>query len=283
MEEEKEEIWSEIIQPKRSWLNLNLTELWEYRDLILLFVRRDFVAVYKQTILGPLWHFIQPLFTTLIFTVIFGRIAKIPTDGVPPFLFYLTGITLWNYFSRCLNNTSNTFVNNAGIFGKVYFPRMVIPVSNVLSALLAFGIQFLLLLAVYLYYVMNGAVQLREEILLFPLFVIIMSLLGLSVGVILSSLTTKYRDLTFLMGFGVQLWMYASPIIYPISVLDPDLRRIAFFNPVAPVIEGFRYIFLGQGLLDWTMIAYSFGLAVILFLIGLSVFHRVEKTFMDTV
>ncbi|MFY0651315.1 MAG: ABC transporter permease [Cyclobacteriaceae bacterium] len=280
---EERQVWTEVIQPKTKWFDLNLVELWEYRDLVLLFVRRDFVAVYKQTILGPLWHFIQPLFTTLIFTIIFGRVAKIPTDGIPPFLFYLTGITLWNFFSRCLNNTSNTFVSNAGIFGKVYFPRMVIPVSIVLSALLAFGIQVLLLLVVYFYYVFDGATQLRMEILLFPLFVIIMSLLGLSLGVILSSLTTKYRDLTFLMAFGVQLWMYASPIIYPMSVLDPELQRFAFFNPVAPVIEGFRFIFLGQGLLDWTMIMYSFSVAVGLFFIGLSIFHRVEKTFMDTV
>jgi len=282
MEEEKQS-WSEIIEPKNKWFDLNLSEVWEYRDLILLFVRRDFVSVYKQSILGPAWHFIQPIFTTLIFTLVFGRIAKISTDGLPPILFYLTGITLWNYFAKCITSTSNTFVQNASIFGKVYFPRMAIPVANVLSALLTFGIQFLLFLCVYCYFVWQGAVQVRIEVLLLPLFIFIMALLGLSSGIIISSLTTKYRDLTFLMGFGVQMLMYISPVIYPISSLPDNLKVIALFNPIAPVLEGFKFIFLGEGVFDIVMIGYSLSVGLILFFIGLSIFHRVEKTFMDTV
>ena len=279
----EDKVWTEVISPKKSWFDLRLNELWEYRDLIMLFVRRDFVTVYKQTILGPLWHFIQPIFTTLIFTVIFGRVANISTDGAPHFVFYLAGVTIWQYFSKCLTSTSNTFVQNAGIFGKVYFPRLTVPVSLVISSLLTFSIQFLLFLIVYFYYLYQGLVAPNSYILLVPLYLFIMATLGLGLGMIFSSLTTKYRDLTFLLSFGVQLFMYASPVIYPTSILGETGLKYMAFNPIAPIIEGFRFGFLGTGSFQISSLAYSGGIAVVIFLVGLGVFHKVEKTFMDTV
>lgn len=279
-----EDQWSEIITPKKSWFDLRLSELWQYRDLIVLFVRRDFVAVYKQTILGPLWHIIQPLFTTLVFTLVFGRIAQISTDGQPAFLFYMCGVTIWNYFAGNLTKTSNTFVANQAVFGKVYFPRLTVPVSNVISGLFSFVIQFILFLGFYFVFYLRGAnITPNIWILAIPLFVCIMAVLSLGLGIIISSLTTKYRDLTMLIGFGVQLFMYASPVIYPISSLSPDLQFYMQFNPVAPILEGFKYAFFGKGVVSYASLGYSCVLAFTIFFVGVALFHKVEKTFMDTV
>ncbi|WP_299456764.1 ABC transporter permease [uncultured Microscilla sp.] len=279
-----EDQWSEIITPKKSWFDLRLNELWQYRDLIVLFVRRDFVAVYKQTILGPLWHIIQPLFTTLVFVLVFGNIAGLSTDGQPAFLFYMCGVTIWNYFANNLNKTSNTFVENQGVFGKVYFPRLTVPVSNVISGLFSFTIQFFLFLVIYLVFYLRGvSLQPNMWILAIPFFILTMAILSLGLGIIISSLTTKYRDLTMLIGFGVQLFMYASPVIYPMSSLSPKLQYYMHFNPVASILEGFKYAFFGKGIVSYNSLTYSFILAITIFLIGVALFHRIEKTFMDTV
>jgi len=276
--------WTEIISPKKSMFDLRLDELWEYRDLVMLFVRRDFVSVYKQTILGPLWHIIQPIFTTIVFTFVFGGIAKLSTDGQPPFLFYMCGVTIWNYFAQCLGKTSNTFVGNAAIFGKVYFPRMTIPVANVISGLLSFGIQFALFVAVYLYFFARGsAVHPNIWLLGIPLFVFIMALLSLGVGIIISSLTTKYRDLTFLVSFGIQLFMYATPVVFPLSAVPQKYQLLISLNPVTPLVEGFRYAFMGTGAFNPLWLFYSGVISLAIFILGLALFHRVEKTFMDTV
>lgn len=276
--------WTEIITPRKKWFDLRLGELWRYRDLITLFVYRDFVAIYKQTILGPLWHIIQPLMTTLVFTIIFGRIAQIPTDGIPPFLFYLCGITIWNYFAGCLAGTSGTFRVNAQIFGKVYFPRLTVPVSITISRLLTFCIQITMFLVAYgVYYLQGYTMQPSWWLLLLPYLVLLMAILGLSLGIIISSFTTKYRDLAFFVGFGVQLLMYASPVIYPVSILSEQNQYYMFLNPVAPIIEGFRYSFLGSGTFNLTLLAYSSIVTLITFILGITLFHRVEKTFMDTV
>ncbi len=281
---ETDEQWTEIIGPQKSWFDLRLRELWRYRDLVSLFVRRDFVAVYKQTILGPLWHIIQPLMTTVVFTIIFGRIAGISTDGQPQFLFYMCGVTIWNYFSGCLSKTANVFTSNASIFGKVYFPRLTVPVATVISGLISFGIQMVLFLLFYAYYLAQGAaLKPNVWILAIPFFVIIMAILGLGLGILISSMTTKYKDLTQLVTFGVQLFMYASPVIYPMSALSPEAQFYLSFNPVAPIIEGFRYAFFGTGAFTIEMLAYSLIVTAVMFLVGLAFFHRVEKTFMDTV
>lgn len=278
------EEWTEVISPKKSWFDFRINELWRYRDLIILFVRRDFIAIYKQTILGPLWHIIQPLLTTITFTIVFGRIAGISSDGLPQFLFYMCNNIIWQYFASCLNKTSSTFVGNAGIFGKVYFPRLAVPVANVISSLLAFGIQFTLFTAFYIFFVANGAnIQPTIWILALPFFVIIMATLGLGLGIIISSLTTKYRDLTQLVGFGVQLFMYASPVIYPLSALSEKAQFYLMLNPVTPVIEGFRYACFGTGVFTTATMLYSVGVTLVIFLFGVALFHRVEKTFMDTV
>jgi lipopolysaccharide transport system permease protein len=285
MQEEQKEQWTEIISARSSWFDLRLDELWRYRDLVMLFVWRDFVAVYKQTILGPLWHIIQPLFTTITFTIVFGMVARIPTDGIPPFLFYMAGITVWNYFAGCLTKTSNTFVSNAQIFGKVYFPRLTVPVATVISGLLAFGIQLGLFLCFWLGYYFSGyKLQINLWILLVPYLVLLMSVLGLGLGIIVSSLTTKYRDLTHLVAFGVQLAMYATPIIYPLSVITSERGRfILGLNPITPIVEGFRYAFLGQGSIDGWALGYTTAVTLFIFLIGVALFHKVEKSFMDTV
>ncbi len=276
--------WTLVIRPQRRWLDLRLHELWHYRDLIGLFVQRDFVSVYKQTILGPLWHVIQPVLTTVVYTVIFGRVAKLPTDGLPPFLFYLSGTVIWSYFAGCLTGTSNTFVANAGLFGKVYFPRLAVPISILISRLVSFAIQFGVFLAFTIYFWLAGAaVQPNAGILLLPVLLLIMAGLGLGMGIIVSSLTTRYRDLQFLVGFGVSLLMYATPVLYPISAVPPGLQLLIQLNPMTPIIEAFRYAFLGAGTVSPGGLFYSASFMVGLLFIGLLLFNRVEQTFMDTV
>jgi lipopolysaccharide transport system permease protein len=276
-------------------LDINLKEVWKYRDLMWMFVKRDFTAQFKQTILGPLWHFIQPLFTTIVYLVVFTNIAKISTDGVPPTLFYMSGIALWNYFSSCLNATSNTFVANAGIFGKVYFPRLVMPLSTVLSNMVKFGIQFLLLLITMAWYYFNPSTrqhsstflnfpQPSSTLFLLPILVLIMAGLGLGLGIIISSMTTKYRDLTVLIGFAVQLLMYATPVVYPMSAITNErLRFWISVNPLTPIMEAFRYATLGSGSFTVGGILYSAVFMIITLFVGLVIFSKVEKTFMDTV
>ena len=277
----------EIITPKKHLFDLNLKEIWAYRDLLMLFVRRDFVAVYKQTILGPLWFFIQPIFTTLIFTVIFGKLASIPTDGLPPILFYMCGITCWNYFAECLNKTSNTFVANANIFGKVYFPRLILPISIIISNLLKFGIQFMLFLCFLIYFYLNGYnVQPNYYMFLLPYLLFLMAGLGLGFGILISSLTTKYRDFQFLLIFGVQLFMYATPIVYPLSLAKEKLGGYSWVtvaNPMTSVIETFKYAFLGRGEFSWFNFGYSTLFMIVVLFIGTLTFNKVEQTFMDTV
>jgi lipopolysaccharide transport system permease protein len=282
----KDERWDLVIKPKSSMLDFNLSELWRYRDLLWLFVRRDFVAQYRQTVLGLLWHVIQPIFTTLIFLLVFGRIANIPTDGIEPaLLFYMAGITVWNYFSACLTNTSNTFVTNAAIFGKVYFPRLVMPLSIVISNMVRFGIQFLLLLAFMVFYSFKGhPIHISWSWLLIPVLVVLMAGLGLGIGIIVSSLTTKYRDLQILITFAIQLAMYATPIAYPLSFLrNKSYRWLIDINPLTSVVEAFRFALFGKGSLDPTGLLYSAGVTVTSLLIGVLMFNKVEKTFMDTV
>jgi len=276
--------WDLVIEPRRAWWDLRLGQLWRYRDLIMLFVRRDFVATYKQTILGPLWYIIQPLMTTLVFTVIFGNIANLPTDGLPPFLFYMSGNVIWAYFSGCLKKTSNTFVSNAGLFGKVYFPRLTIPIADLISNLINFAIQIALFLAFLAYFMLSGSdVQVTTWALLLPVLIFLMAGLGLGFGIIISSLTTKYRDLRNLVGFGIQLWMYATPVIYPASTIPEDWQWLVSVNPITPIVEAFRYAFLGAGSPSWGGLVYSFTFMLAVFTIGVLIFNRVESTFMDTV
>ncbi len=277
--------WTEVITPKKGVFEINFKEIWQYRDLVMLFVRRDFVSTYKQTILGPIWFFIQPLFTSLIFIIIFTRIARLSTDGLPPLLFYLSGITIWNYFSDCLSKTSNVFVANANIFGKVYFPRLSNPLAIIISNLIKFGIQLLLLIVILVYYIYNEQINftLRPEIALLPYLILLMALLGLGLGIIFSSLTTKYRDLTFLLQFGIQLLMYATPVIYPLSSASGKLKTILSLNPLTPIVESFRRIILGQEILDYTSIVYCSIFTFLTLFVGIVVFNQVEKSFMDTV
>jgi lipopolysaccharide transport system permease protein len=273
-----------VIKSKYSLWSIDFKEIWRYKDLIILFVRRDFVSVYKQTILGPLWFFIQPLLTTITFTFIFGNFAKISTNGIPPLIFYLSGLTFWNYFASCLTATSNTFVSNAGMFGKVYFPRLITPFSVVVSNLIKFGIQLILFLVVFFYYWWTGAIQPNWTVFLLPIFVIMMAGLGLGFGILISSLTTKYRDFTFLVGFGVQLLMYASPIIYPFSILSEDLRFwLNVLNPMSSIIEAIKYGFLGDGVFSLSNLAISATYMFVLLFVGIIAFNKVEKSFMDTV
>lgn len=276
--------WTTVIRPYRSWFDLDLLEVWRYRDLILLFVRRDFVSIYKQTILGPLWFLLQPLFTTVVFTVIFGKVARIPTDGLPPVLFYMTGIVAWNYFSGCLTSTSDTFVKNSAIFGKVYFPRLVVPISVVISNILTFMIQFTLLIPFLAYFYLKGAsVQPSLWILFTPLMIMHMAALGFGTGIFISSLTTKYRDLSFAVGFGVQLWMYATPIVYPLSQIPTKWHWLVALNPMTAIVETFRYVFLGAGGVDIKTMGISVSMTLLILIIGITLFSRVEKTFMDTI
>ncbi len=282
---EKIEHWDQIIEPKSKLFDVNLGEVWRYRDLLWLFVKRDFTAQYKQTLLGPLWHFIQPIFTTLMFLFIFGRIAKIPTDGIDAIPFYMSGIAIWNYFSSCLTTTSNTFVANAGIFGKVYFPRLVIPLSIVMSNIVRFSIQFLLLIAVTIWFgVKNQSFHFGFSWLLIPLLVIMMAGIGLGLGIIISSLTTKYRDFSVLIGFAVQLLMYATPIAYPISFLKgKSYGAWIEWNPLTPIVEAFRYALFGIGTVDGAALLCSGGFIGVVLLIGIVFFSKVERSFMDTV
>ena len=276
--------WDLIIQPQRRLFDLRMGELWKYRDLVMLFVRRDFVAAYKQTILGPLWYLIQPLLTTITFTVVFGQIAQLPTDGLPQFLFYMSGTVLWSYFADCLTKTSNTFVGNSHLFGKVYFPRLTVPVSILISNLITFSIQFTFFLLFVGYFALQGAV-IKPNIwmLSFPILLIIMAGLGLGLGILISAMTTKYRDLRFLVGFGVSLLMYATPVIYPASSIPERFQTLIRANPVTPIVETFRYAFLGAGSVHPLDLAYSFGFMVVVVILGSVVFNRVESTFMDTV
>jgi len=276
--------WTMVIRPQRTWFDLRLKELWSYRDLIGLFVRRDFVSVYKQTILGPLWYIIQPIMTTLIFTVIFGRVARLSTDGLPQFLFYMSGTIVWGYFAECLTKTSNTFITNAQLFGKVYFPRLAVPISILISNLIAFSIQFVLFLGFVAYYWFSGAdIQPNLWVLFTPILVLIMAGLGLGFGIIVSSLTTRYRDLRFLVTFGVQLWMYITPVIYPISTIPERYRPFIQANPLTPIIETFRYAYLGAGSANPLNLLYSAGFMLVVLILGILLFNRIEATFMDTV
>ncbi|MGV8815444.1 MAG: ABC transporter permease [Gelidibacter sp.] len=284
--EEKNASYTLVIEPKTRLLDLNFKELWRYRDLLLLFVRRDFVSVYKQTIFGPLWFFIQPILTTIMFMVVFGGIAKMSTDGLPQAVFYLAGIVSWNYFAEALKTTSETFTANASIFGKVYFPRIITPLSIVVSKLLTFGVQFLLFLLVFFYYYWftDAVLNPNMVLLLLPVLVLITAGLALGLGLLITALTTKYRDFRFLITFAIQLGMYATPIIYPLSEIDDEtLKMVIMANPMSSIIEIFRYAFTGVGEFSWFSLAYSFGVMILLIIVGTLSFNKVEKTFMDTV
>lgn len=282
---DKEETWDLEIKPRTSLLQLNLKDVWRYRDLMLLFVRRDFVAQYKQTILGPVWYLLQPILTTMMFLIVFTRVARIPTDGVHPIVFYMSGITIWTYFSTSLTATSNTFVSNANIFGKVYFPRLVTPISIVISNLIRFGIQFCLLLITMVWASFNGyPLHYSINLLLLPVLLITFAAMSLGLGIIISSLTTKYRDFTILVTFGIQLLMYATPIAYPLSFLEErGYGWVIALNPLTPLVEAFRYVLLGKGTFTADTLLYSGGFTAAILLIGIILFNRVEKTFMDTV
>lgn len=279
--------WLYEITPERKIIDLNFTEVWRYRDLLILFVKRNIVTVYKQTILGPLWYFIQPLFTAITFTLVFNNIANIPTGEVPPFLFNLTGITAWNYFSQCLTGTSDTFKANANLFGKVYFPRVIMPLSQVITNLFKFGIQIGVLFVAYIYVVWSGVdIKPNINLLLFPVYVLMMALIGLGLGMIISAFTTKYRDLTVLIGFATSLLLYISAVPYPLSEVEKELPKYAWlvkYNPLTHIIEGFRYMTLDTGIFSWIGFSYTLVIAVLLFLIGLIFFNRTEKDFIDTV
>lgn len=277
--------WDIEIQSKKPLLDIDFKSIWRYRDLILLFVRRDFVAIYKQTILGPLWFFIQPLLTTITFTIIFGNVAKIPTDQIPPLLFYLAGITMWNYFSECLTGTSNTFTANQQLFGKVYFPRVIVPLSIVLSNLLKFGVQFIMFIGFWLYfYLTTDGILINWTLFLLPFLILIMAGLGLGFGLLISAMTTKYRDLQHLVKFGVQLMMYGSVVVFPFNyVVGTQYEWLIAINPTTSIIETFKYSFTGHGHFSWVFLGYSLVFTLILLLIGFLVFNKVEKNFMDTV
>ena len=276
--------WTEVIEPRTRLLDLGLKDVWQYRDLVMLFVRRDFVSTYKQTVLGPIWFFIQPLLTTLTYVIIFGNVAKLPTDGIPALLFYLSGVTVWNYFAQTLTATATVFRDNAGIFGKVYFPRLTMPLSIVISNLVRFAIQFGLFLAVWAYYLFaTHDVHPNAFVLLTPVLVVLMGLLSLGLGMIFSALTTKYRDLAILLTFGVQLAMYATPIIYPASSLPEKYRWLLQANPMTSIVETFRYGFLGSGTFGWVNLVYSAASTFVILLLGVVIFNRVQKSFTDTV
>jgi len=272
------------IKPRNNAFQFHFKEVWDYRDLLILFIRREIVIVYKQTILGPLWFLIQPLLTTLMFTVVFGGIAGIATNGIPKILFYLAGITLWNYFAESLRLTSDTFKKNAPIFGKVYFPRIIMPLAIVSSNLVKFSIQFILFIGFYLVYYFKGTtLNINFSLILIPIYVLITTGLGLGFGLIISALTTKYRDLTFLVQFGVQLWMYATPIIYPLSSIEGKYKIFFLLNPMTGIIEAFKYGFFNTGSFSINYIAYSFGFMIFTLLLGIIIFNKVERNFMDTV
>lgn len=287
MEPEKEH-WDIVIKPRGSNFSLNFKEVWRYRDLVNMYIRRDIVTMYKQTVLGPIWYVIQPLFTTFMYMFVFGGIAKISTDGLPQMLFYLSGILCWSYFAECLGRSSGTFSTNAGVFSKVYFPRLVVPISGLISNLLKLGIQLALFLAVYAYYYFCKDVNIQPNIhiLLFPLLILMSAGLGLGFGIIISSMTTKYRDLAILFSFVVQLWMYATPIIYPLSAIPQRVQGfkwIVELNPMTSIVETMRYSFMGEGAFSWGALGYSFIITVLVIIIGSWVFNKVERSFIDVV
>lgn len=287
MNTEIKDQWLYTISSKRKLIDINFKEIWQYRDLLLLFVKRDVITVYKQTILGPLWYFIQPLFTAITFTLIFNKVANIETGSVPPFLFNLAGISVWGYFRSCLNATSDTFKSNAAIFSKVYFPRIISPLSTVISNLVKFGIQLLVFFAFYVYYrYQGGDFAIDRSIILFPVLILMMAMLGLGLGMIISSLVTKYRDLKFLVSFGVQLLMYVSAVMYPLALIQEKLPKIAWiveYNPMAYIIETARYMLLGEGTISSPGILYTVGMTIMILFIGIIIFNRTEKNFIDTV
>jgi lipopolysaccharide transport system permease protein len=287
MIEADEEIWDTEITAKNSLFSLGLKDVWHYRDLLVLLVRRDFVAFYKQTILGPLWFFIQPIITTITYTLVFGKLAGISTDGIPAPLFYLAGITIWNYFSDCLTKTSTVFKDNAAMLGKVYFPRLIMPLSIVFSNLIRFTVQFALFLIVLIFLNIKGySIVPNVVALLFPVLLLLVAAQGLGIGMIISAVTTKYRDLAFVVAFGVPLLMYVVPIVYPLSTAEityPAYAAIIKYNPITAILETFRYGFLGKGSFSWQLLTYSSVVTIIIFLIGAAVFNRVEKNFVDTV
>ncbi len=283
-----EEKWDIEIAPKSSLFDLHLRDTWHYRDLLLLLVRRDFVSFYKQTVLGPLWFFIQPAITVAIYTVVFSRIAQISTDGVPAPLFYLAGTIIWNYFSECLTKTSTVFKDNSAMMGKVYFPRLIMPLSIVCSNLIRFAVQFILFIMVALYFVFvkGTTIQLNLYVLLFPFLIVLIAALGLGLGMMVSAVTTKYRDLAFVVTFGVPLLMYATTVIYPLSTVIakyPGYSWLIKYNPITPVIESFRYGFFGNGVFDWALLGYSTAITFLILLSGIIIFNKVEKNFVDTV
>lgn len=276
--------WTTVIRQRSGWFDIDIKEIWSYWDLILLFVRRDFLAQYKQTILGPLWFMISLVLSTLVFTVVFGKIAEISTDGLPQFLFYMSGMTAWNYFSGCVGQTSNTFGNNAHLFGKVYFPRLAVPVSVLIINLLRFSLQFGLFLAFLIYFYLNGSpIHPNLWILLTPILIIHMAALGLGMGLLISSFTVKYRDLAHAFGFVVSLWMYATPIVYPFSAVPANWQWLIALNPMTSIVEIFRYAFLGAGTIQPWLYGLSIGLTILILFIGIVLFSKVEKTFIDTV
>lgn len=280
---EPQQQWTETIESNHSLFDLKLKEVWRYKDLVYMFVKRDFVSGFKQTILGPLWFFINPIFTTIVFVFVFGNIAKLSTDGIPQVLFYLAGITLWNYFSSCLTGTSNIFTANASIFGKVYFPRLVMPITIVISNLMKFGVQFILFLAVWIFYFSKGQIQPNIWILATPFLIVLMAIFALGVGMIFSALTTKYRDLQMLLTFGVSLMMYATPVIYPVSSITGVWKKLTYYNPLTGIFECFKYGWMGSGEFTLEMLLISTGIILVLLVIGTVTFNKVEKSFMDTV
>lgn len=275
-----------IIRPKRHAFDINFKEIWQYRDLLYMFVKRDVITVYKQTVLGPIWFIVQPILTTVIYIVVFGNIAKISTDGQPMALFYLAGIVIWNYFAESFNQTSDTFAQNAGIFGKVYFPRLIMPLSKVVSGLIKFFIQLAFFMVVYAWYLVQGeaSVQPNWTMALIPVYILIMAMMGMGAGILFTSMTTKYRDLKFLITFGVQLLMYATPVIYPMSTIPEGMmKKFIMANPLSPIVESFKYAFLGSGEFSWYTLGYSAAFTAILLIVGIVVFHKTERNFIDTV
>jgi len=275
--------WDLVIEGKTSLFDLRLKEVWKYRDLLQMFVKRDFVTTYKQTILGPLWFFIQPLLTTITFTIIFGNVAKLSTDGAPQVAFYMAGITMWTYFSNCLTNVSGVFNANAGIFGKVYFPRLIMPLTIVSSNLMKFGVQYLLFISFVLFFYFRGMIQPNLWVLLTPFIILIMAFMSMGIGLILSSMTTKYKDLNQLISFGLQLFMYATPVIYPTSSIPEKYKTLMALNPMSSLFEYMRYAYLGVGQFNFMDLIYPIGFTVIILAIGVVIFNKVQKTFMDTV
>jgi lipopolysaccharide transport system permease protein len=282
---EEEEQWDLVIKPKNNLLDFNLKELFHYQDLLWLWVRREYVGAYKQTLLGPLWHFISPIFSTLTYMLLFGKIAKLPTDGVPMFLFYNAGLAIWNFFNGCFSSSSGAFTNNAGIFGKVYFPRLIMPLASIVSSLIKFGVQFTMFVLIYMYMITYQGY--RPEVgwglLYLPVALLLMAGIGFGFGIIVSSITTKYRDLNQLVAFGMQLLMYGTPVIYSFSLLSPTLKHYLIWNPLVAPVECFKYALFGRGEFSAVMLGYSFAWTGVLLFVGLILFNRAEKNFMDII